>query len=517
VEGGDFDTLDPALTSGNGDPINILFTGLVQPTSNGTIIDQLALSHHVSADGLTYTFTLRPNLKFSDGTPLTATDVAYSINRTVLPATKSNVSGYLSLLKDYDRVTSGQIPTLIGDSIIVKDPATILLIISKPATYFLQALGYPTSYVVEKKLIDTYGANWTDHLAEGGGDGPFKVASYGHTTGLVLIPNSNYYGTPPRLQKIEYMIASDRNTNYKAFQAGQYDLAPVPPDQDQIAATRPGYQQVPALASRFIGLNYLYKPLDNLHIRQALALAINKSLVVKSIVGVSVTPSNHIVPQGMPGYYPELTGPANIAGTNGNQAMAKQLLQQGLHEEGYSSVAQLPPITLTYALGYQTAADTMTAIANEWKQILGISVRLSGVQANDLIQQGAATVGHAGPLQMWYGNWGADYPDPQDWLTLFFGKGSDHNTFNFGQNNSDTAAQQQAIQVEMALADSEKNVTKRMKMYNDAEQKIVNEACWITTYQSSYGYVVNPKLRNWKLSALGMISTNDWSNIYIAQ
>src|SRR5262249_1624773 len=104
-EGGDFDTLDPALDdTATGDPYNILFTGLVQSKDDGTIVDQLAASHKVSADGLTYTFTLKPNLKFSDGTTLDATDVAYSINRTVEPATKSSVAGYLSLVKDFDQV-----------------------------------------------------------------------------------------------------------------------------------------------------------------------------------------------------------------------------------------------------------------------------------------------------------------------------------------------------------------------------------------------------------------------------
>src|SRR6266705_2184452 len=91
-EGGDFDSLDPALTSGGlGDPYNIIFNGLVTIRDDGSIIDQLAASHSVSPDGLTYTFTLRPNLKFSDGTPLTTSDVAYSINRTLLPATQSDV------------------------------------------------------------------------------------------------------------------------------------------------------------------------------------------------------------------------------------------------------------------------------------------------------------------------------------------------------------------------------------------------------------------------------------------
>src|SRR5207253_7094980 len=103
-------------------------------------------------------------------------------------------------------------------------------------------------------------------------------------------------------------------------------------------------------------------------------------------------------------------------------------------------------------------------------------VKLIGVHGTDLIKQEADTVGHSGPLQMWYGVWGADYPDPQDWLTLFFGKGTDHNTFNYGQNNSSAAAQQQAVQAEMAQADGEKDTARRIKVDNEDDQKSVNDS-----------------------------------------
>lgn len=520
-EGGDFDSLDPALTqAGLGDPYNIIFSGLVGLTDNGTVVDQLATSHQVSPDGLTYTFKLRSGLKFSDGTPLTADDVAYSLNRVLLPATKSPVIGYLSLLKDFDKITGGQIKTIIGDSIIVKDPLTIELVISKPAAYFLEALTYSTGDVVERKLTDKYGATWVDHLAEGGGDGPFKVQSYGHTTALVLVPNPNYYAFQPKMQKIVYTIASDRDSNYKAYEAGQYDLAAVPPAVESIAARKPGYQLVPALASRFIEMNWLVKPLDNVHIRQALDLAINKDLIIGHVINLNgaklVTPSNHIVPNGIPGYNPNLKGPGGVTGTAGDQQMALQVFKQGLQEEGYSSVSQLPSITLEYNIAYKAGANTITSIVAEWKSVLGITIKTVGVQPNQLGQDEVNTIGRTGPLQMWYGVWGADYPDAQDWLSNFFGKGASENFENYGQNNSTAATEQQAVQAELAKADGDQNQAERLSLYQDAEQKITNDVGWITTYQSSYGYSVNPKLQNWKLNALGSIATTDWANIYFA-
>ena len=519
-EGGDFDSLDPALTVGGlGDPYNLIYSGLVTLKDDGTIAPQLA-TYEASQDGLTYTFHLKQGLKFSDGTPLTANDAAYSLNRVLLPATKSPVSGYLSLLKDYDQITSGKLPTLIGDSIKVVDDNTLQLIISQPAAYFLESLAYSTGDVVESKLVDKYGSSWTDHLAEGGGDGPFKVKSYGHTTSLVLVPNPNYYGFQPKLQQIIYTIASDRDSIYKAYQAKQYDLAPVPPAQDAVAMKQPGYQQVSALASRFIEMNYLVKPLDNVHIRQALSLAINKDLVINHIINVSgpiVTPSNHIVLKGIPGYNPNLTGPAGVASTAGDQNKAKQLFQQGLQEEGIASPAQFPALTITYDNSYQAGANTILAIVDEWKSVLGVTIKPVGEQQNQFYQDMTNTIGHAGPFQLWYGLWGADYPDPQDWLSNFFGKGASENYANYGQNNSASAAEQQAIQAELAKADADQNQAERMQLYQDAEQKIINDAGWITTYQSSYVYSVNPKLHGWKLNSLGSLATDDWANIYFVQ
>lgn len=519
VEGGDFDSLDPALTFGGlGDPYNILYSGLVALTDQGAVANQLATSYQISQDGLTYTFTIRSDAKFSDGTSIDANDVAYSLNRVLLPATKSAVTGYLSLLKDFDKITNGQIPTLIGDSIIVKSPTVISLIISKPAAYFLEALTYSTSDVVEKKLVDQYGAQWVDHMAQTGegASGPFKVQSYGHTSALVLVPNPYYWAFKPKIQKIIYTIGSDRDTNYKTFQAGQSDYAPVPPALSAVASKKAGFQHVSALAVRFIEMNYLVKPLDNIHVRQALDLAINKDLIINHVININgpvVTPSNHIILDGIPSYNPKLTGPGGVTGTAGNQPLAKQLLQQGLQEEG---LTQFPPLTITYNSSYQAGVETIISIVAEWKSVLGITIKTAGEQPSQLETDEVSTIGHTGPLQLWYGVWGADYPDAQDFLSNFFANGGQDNFENYGQNNSSDAAAQQAVQADLAKADGDPNATERQQIYDDAEQKIVNDVGWITTYQSSYSYSVNPKLQNWKLNSLGSIATSDWAKIYFS-
>lgn len=516
-EGGDFDSLDPALTSMNGEPYNLLYEGLVTLRDDGTVVKQLASAYQVSPDGLTNTFTLKTGLTFNDGTPLTANDVAYSLNRVLLPATKSFTKSTLSLLKDYARVTTGQIPTLIGDSIIVKDPQTVVLVISKPAAYFLSTLTSTAGDVVEQVLVEKYGTSWTAHLAEGGGSGPFKVQSYGHTTALVLVPNPHYTAFTPKIQKIIYTVASDRSSNYKAFQGGQYDVAFVPTDMLAVAEKQAGFVAVPGLVTTFIGMNYLVKPLNNIHIRPALGLAINRDLIVSRVVGRApiATPSNHIVPRGMPGYNPALTGPAGVNSTAGDTEKARQLFKLGLQEEGYSSASQFPPLSFEYRNNRGPQLDL--AILDEWKAVLGITIKPVSAPPAQITRDALATIGHAGPLQLWEWFWPATYPDPQNGLSNYFGKGGRSNYANYGQNSSAEAADQQAVQAELAQADADQNPVERARLYQDAEQKIVNGAGWISLYQSSYIYSVNPKLHGWKPSPMRFMAASDWANIYFVQ
>src|SRR5258707_3885855 len=334
----DIQTFDPGLSTDlpSIQAINMVFTGLVQLDDQMAVQPQLASSWSLAPDGLTWTFHLRPNLKFSDGTPLTSADVAYSIDRALQPAEKSPVGPiYLALIKDSDKLVAGKIKTIIGDSIMTPDPSTVVLVANKKASYFLDALTYSCSYVVEKSLIDKYGnTKFTDPLTEGGGDGPFKVASYTHGQNIIFVPNPNYYGPAPQLAKIVYPFYKDADTVYKAYQVGQVDSSGVP--SANLAEARKltnEFHPVPQLWISYYAMNLLVKPFDNIKIRQAFELAINKDLIVQSVWKNSLIPTNHIVPKGQPGYTPNLTGPDGVASTAGDPTKAKALFTAGLQEE----------------------------------------------------------------------------------------------------------------------------------------------------------------------------------------
>ncbi len=518
----DIKTFDPALSTDTNSiaAINNVFTGLVQLDDNLKIQPQLASSYDLASDGLTWTFHLRPNLKFSDGTPLTSADVVYSINRALLPATKSVVGPtYLGLIKDSDKLNAGKIPTIIGDSLLTPDPNTVVIIANKKASYFLDALAYWTSYVVEKSLIDKYGDNWTDHLNQGGGDGPFEVQTYTHGTNIVFVPNPNYYGTHPQLTKVIYPFYKDTSTNYKAYQAGQTDFANLVPIADLgTARALPNnqYQLVPQLWINYYTMNYLVKPFDNIHIRQAFALAINKDLITQSVYKNTYIPTNHIVPKGMPGYNTNLTAPDAVAGTSGDTTKAKALLQQGLTEEGWTSVSQMPAIKFTYSSGLPDLANEVSAVQQMWQTTLGVSVKANPEDFNKLLTDSEAALNNPNGLQFWAIAWLADYPDPQDWTTLQFDKGAQYNQINYGQNNSADAATQQQTQQALEAADVNPDQTARLQAYNQAEQQLVNDVAWLPMEQVAVSLVLKPYVKGMVFNPNLEIPPNDWGNIYIA-
>lgn len=505
----DFSSLDPALSDANTDytAVSLIFPGLVRLKSDNSVALDLASSYQVSSDGLSYTFTLHPNLTFSDGTPLTATDVAYSINRALSPATASPTASFLSAIKDFLPMLTGKVPTLIGDSLIVRDPQTITIVLSAPAPYFLQELAGLNTHVVKKALIDKYGTSWTDHLEEGAGAGVFKVASYSHSQGMVLVPNPHYYGAKARLQKLEFLPSSDPATVYKEYLAGQIDYTGIPLADLASAKSRNDYHHAPALNIDFLAINFLAKPFNNVHIRQAFALAIDKNILATNVLHGAYAPTNHLLPQGMPGYNQKLTGPDGVSSIAGDKAKAQQLLRQGLQEEGYSSASALPAITFTFPNLGQDFQNVAEAIVQQWQTVLGVTAQLKVEDPTTFVSRDLpATLGHAGPLQIWF--LGYTYlADPFFWLNSFFGTGGSLNDGNYGQTPA-----QQAVQQELTAAATNSNSQQRTQQYNDAEQKIVNDVGWIPLIQEGINTLINQKLQNFAANG----PTRTWSDVYIS-
>jgi len=516
----DITTFDPALAydTSSISAVQMVFTGLVQLDDKFQIKPQLAQNWQQTSDGLTWTFHLKPHLKFSDGSQLTSADVIYSIDRALQPATKSTVAPiYLDLIKDSDKLLGGRIQTLINDSLMAPDPNTVVIQIKKKAAYFLAMLTYPCSYVVEKKLIDTYGANFTDHLVLGGGAGPFRVTKYAHGKEIDFAPNPNYYHLLPQLQRVVFPFYPQAQAAYQAYQDGRVDVTGVPIANLATDKQRSDFHQVPQFWINYYTMNYLVKPFDNIQFREAFALAIDKTAIANNVWRGTMIPTNHIVPQGMPGYNPGLTGPDGTRSLKGNPDEARTLLNQGLQEEGWSNISQLPPIKLTYATGVSNFDQEVKALTGMWHSVLGVTVTPNPVDYNTLLDQVTAATNNPQGIQFWGLAWVAEYPDPQDWLTRQFDRGVPNNSMNYGENYSKNAAQQQATQTLLENADANFQPDARIQTYQKAEQQLVNDVAWMPIEQVTNVYLLKPYVIGMANNQLGLNPPDDWANIYVVQ
>lgn len=530
VIGDDFNSLDPAIATDKQSvsAVLMIFTGLVQLNDQLQVTPQLASSYDVSPDNLTYTFHLPHNLKFSDGNPLTANDVAYSIDRALSPSVSqlnTITSTYLGAIKDSAQRMNGKKSSLIGDSIKVIDDYTVSLTLSHPTPYFLKALTYPTSFIVEKSVIDKWKTKWTDHLSDDngqGGAGPFVVKSYDHKTGIEFVPNPNYYGPKPRLQEVDMKFYKTAQAAYTDYQAGLLEQSSIPPENDaQVEARGNEFHQYNTLSIDYLTMNYLYKPFDNINIRTAFALAINKDALSKSLYNGLNPATCHIIPLGMPGYNNKLTCPAG-APTKGDSTKAKALFQQGLQEENLT-LSTFPRLKITYESNSPLLESEISTIRQQWLDVLGVTVTTQVIGFDALLRQITQTACTQTPLskcqnkglQMWAFAWGADYPDQQDWTSLQFGKGAPYNAWNFGQNLCTCASDQQALQQEMTTADSDFG-TDRASLYQDIEQKLVNNVAWIPMFQRTATYALKPYVTGITNNPTSQTPPNNWSKVYIA-
>jgi oligopeptide transport system substrate-binding protein len=517
----DLATLDPAQATDlySAEAIYALYTGLVEVNDKLEVVPQMAASYTHSADGLTWTFTLRQSLTFSDGTPITSHDVVYSIDRALSPqvASLNGVSlTYLGLIKDSDKRVAGKVSTLINDSLLTPDDNTVVFKLNKPGAYFLDALSYQTSWVVEKKLIDQYGLKFTDHLADNGGqgtDGPFVLQSWNHNKNITFVPNPKYYGQKPQLSQLQFVFYKSTKTQYEVYQANQIDATNnIPAENLQQAEQSKEFVKVPLLAIFYFTMNYLVKPFDNIHIRQAFSLALNRDIINTAILKGADTPTCHIVPQGMPGYDPNLTCPGG-ASTSGDPTKAKQLFQQGMQEEGLTT---FPSIALTYPNGDPDIDNQVTTARQMWQTTLGVDMKPNAIDFNQLVTDTNSTVNNPKGLQMWWLGWIADYPDPQDWTTLQFDKGSPNNSTNYGQNSATDSATQQQIQQQLEQADVATNPAQRVQMYNQAEQQLVNDVAWLPIYQQNMTRLLKSYVVGLKFNAGDVQPPDSWANVYIA-
>lgn len=504
--------------------VSLLFSGLVTTDQNLNVVPDLA-TWKISPDGLQYTFSLQSNLHFSDGTPLTAQDFAYSIDRSLDPKTCVPIAGpgchmrntsLLDIVGGADRA-AGRTPSDINVGIFAQDAQTLVIKLTHPVSHFLEAMTTSLAFPVESSFLQKYGQNyqqhtdWTQHLDVGGCSGPFILKSYGDGKLLTFVPNPYWHGPPLTLKRLLRPIVPDLTDTYVGYSQGKYDETDVPPEEYHQARDEGDFHEIGLLSEQFLGINELAPPFTDIRVRQAFALALNKQLIADRALQGSALPTNHIVPQGEPGFFDALTATDSDTRTvTGDVDKAQTLISGYFSSCGCQSLT----VTLTYPNDAKrtSVAQIMipmweTVLSGTWGQVQVIPNPVSFQQL--AVTDFTATIGHSGPLQLWLIGLSANYPDPFNWLNSVFSPGSSLNVFNYRDDAQFTAW---AI---MQKADAEQDEQQRMELYNQAEQQLVNAAAEIPYDQEKGIWRVKTYIQGFNLTALQRLPDLAWPNVRV--
>ena len=405
----DLATLDPAVGYDwqNWSIIKSIFDGLMDYEPGTTkLIPDLAESYDISPDGLTYTFKLRDGVKFHNGRAMTAADVKWSIERAVNPATQSPGAGYFSNIVGYDDVASKKATTLSG--ITTPDDKTVVIKLSSPNAAFLHIMAINFGYVVPKEEVEKYGADFGHHPV---GTGAFKFVEWNLGQNLVLERNKDYFRKGvPYLDKMTFEFGQEPTVNLLRLQKGEVDILGdgIPPAQFvQVtgdAANKPLIVAGEQLHTGYVAINVKIKPLDNVKVRQAINMAVNKQRIVQIINGRAHV-ANQVLPPAMPGFDPNYKGYAY------DPAQAKKLLAEAGFPDGFA--------TELYVMNTDPQPRIAQAIQQDLAGI-GIKAAIKAVAQAEVIQAGG-TDGQA-PM-VWSGGlaWIADFPDPSNFYSVILG------------------------------------------------------------------------------------------------
>jgi len=407
----DIPTLDPAIGYDwkNWSMIKSLFDGLLDYKPGTTeIVPDLAESYTISPDGITYTFKLRHGVKFQNGRELKAADIKYSIERAVNPKTQSPGASYFGSIKGYDDVAGGKATELSG--ITTPDDYTVVVQLSHPDATMLHVFAINFAYAVPKEEVEKYGADFGHHPV---GTGAFKLAEWTSGQKIVFARNKDYYHAGlPYLDKITFELGQDPVVALTRMQKGEIDIPGdgIPPakfvEVTHDASLKDLIISADQLQTGYVTMNVNIKPFDNVLVRQAVNMAINKARIVKLING-RATVANQPLPPAMPGYEKDYQG------YKYDVAKAKELMKQAGLADGFE--------TDLYVMNTDPQPKIAQAIQADLKAI-GIKANIKSLDQSLVIAAGGKKDG--APM-IWSGGmaWIADFPDASNFYTAILGCG----------------------------------------------------------------------------------------------
>ncbi len=476
-----------------------VFDRLVEMGSDGEggmkILPSLAESFEISEDGCSYSFHLRPDISFSNGSPLTSSDVLYSFTR-LLTHKDSSSRDIVEGIEGAFALERGETDKLEGFQIVSDQDFVITL--SEPFAAFLACLSMPAASILDEETTEKAGDRFGLDVECTVGTGPFILKEWVPGKGMLLKANPECWSGPPASDGLEWRFLTEPEEVRKLFDNGELDIL----DLDDLNMSADYYlhgdiyqsrlEEVSRVSINFIALNGSVSPLDDPRVRRALQLSLDRSLLLDIVYGGKGRIENGIFPFGLYGHDPEL--PEIPCDTEG----AKKLLKEAGYPDGFD---------LTFSIRSSSSQSEMELAefaAAMWEKA-GIRVEIDVIDEEEFMSRRKN-----GELASYLGSWMADYNDPDNFLYPFFGN----------RENTDSRSlcyQDEEIMERVRKARSILDEETRIREYQELERIIIQEdAAWIPLFSRFHYYVLGENLEGFRTSWNGSVK-NNYRYMYVSE
>jgi len=454
--------------------LNDLFMGLTTFNAAGEIVPGAAQSWQTSEDGLTWRFNLRPDLMWSDGTPLTAGDFVYAFQRLQDPKTAASLAYFMYMLKNAPEVNKG---TMALDTLGVKaeDAHTLILSLSKPYPYLLERLLYPTAFPVPKHAIEAHGDTWVK-AANWVSNGAYTLREW-QPQGFVALQRNPHFVEPATIESVRYYPVVNEQSAYNRYRNQELDaIASFPVGEiEKVKATyREDFRSSDLLSMMYLVFNTQRKPFSDVRVRQALSLVIDQDILTEKVLRSGNMPAFSFAPHLLPHYKA-----AQLPHAKEDPAARQNHARMLLAEAGFTKENPLK-ITLRHTANIEGKKVNL-AVAGMWRQI-GVQTQLYQAEIRSHfgdLRQGNFDVAWAG----WVGESNAEH-----YLSLLE---SDTGNVNYGRYKNS------AFDDLMHQAKSAVTIPARNALLSQAEHLVVDDYPVVPLYTVSVRRLVSPKLDGW--------------------
>ncbi|MCE9636369.1 MAG: peptide ABC transporter substrate-binding protein [Planctomycetes bacterium] len=482
------ETLDPAIMTGTTEH-NLalaLFEGLA--THHPETLEPVpgvAEWWDVSPDGVTYTFHLRKDAAWSNGEPVTSEDFRYSWIRALDPVTASQYAYMLYPIRGAQRFNTWHAakddqpatdalpaPKESDVAIDVVDPLTLKVTLEAPCAYFLELVSFETLMPVHRATVEKHKSAWTqpEHIVS---NGPFQLDLWKPRDRIEMVPNPKWWNRKiVRLDRMVIRAIDEQSTSLNEYLSGGVDwIRSIPARRVEEAQAHPDYYVAPYLGTYFFRFNVTQKPFDDVRVRKAFNLAVDKKSICEKFLKAGQIPATGIVSPGIHGY-PELAGDAY------DPKRAREMLA----EAGFPEGRGFPEVELLYNTS-ESHKGVCEQLVEMWKSNLGVKIQLANREWKVYLDD----VDHK-RYQIARAAWIGDYADPNTFLDMWVTDGGNNST---GWSNKKYDAM-------IAAAAKEPDPAKRFAIFQECERMVaIDELPVMPLYYYVNQGMLRPRVKGW--------------------